>query len=164
MTRKIRCLLFAPLLAAVVLVGCNSSKKPAQVSGKVTYNGQLVTGGIIQFSPADTNEVIQCSILEDGTYLLGAAVPQGEMIVMVDTEAINPTRQKVDYGQVAGKGGYNPDEMMEKMKGSGQIPESAGAAVGKYVPIPRKYAEKKTSTLKVTIKGGKQVYNPELTD
>jgi hypothetical protein len=164
MIRKVRGVLFALLLMAIVLAGCSSSKKPAEVSGKVTYKGEPVTGGMIQFCSVEGNENFQAGITEAGTYVVNG-VSQGEMIVTVDTEGLNPNRPKVAYG--GGKDGSatsSPDAMAEKMKAMGKLPEGAGAKQGAYVAIPKKYGEKGTSPLKTTVKGGKQVYDAVLTD
>lgn len=66
----------ACLLGIVMLAGCGGSLKLAtgKVSGKVTHNGQPVTGGTITFVPIAKKDVkeaglsARCAIQSDGTY------------------------------------------------------------------------------------------------
>jgi hypothetical protein len=173
MIRSFRCFLLLALLIAVCAAGCKSSSTPTVVSGKVTYNGGPVTGGIIRFGAAsgeNANAIYQGTINEDGSYSV-SEVPQGDMIVWIDTEAINPEplgRPKgISYGQPGQKDqaqANDQDAMLKKMKEMGMAPADAGTKTGKYMKIPEKYWDKKKSELRVTTKGGKQTYNPELKD
>src|SRR5262249_40649891 len=136
MVRTVRLFLFVPFLAAFVLVGCKSSSTPAKVSGKVTYNGTLVTGGTIQFIPVDGNDIYRSGIKEDGTYAVNDAA-QGDMVVVVETESINPDppgRPKMDYGAPGQKetgAANNQKSMLDKMVSMERAPPGAGAKVGK---------------------------------
>jgi hypothetical protein len=161
MIQKVRCLLFAPLLLAIVVTGCKSGS-PTTVSGKVTYNGGPVTGGVIRFGAPSQDAYQQGYIKEDGTYSV-TDVPQGEMVVWINTEEINPEpkgkpKSAIQYGQPGQKEGQTgAGGMIEAMKkGKVDIPANAGATMGKYMPIPEKYGTKKDSPLRYTSKGGKQ--------
>jgi hypothetical protein len=162
MIRKVRCLLFVPLFLAVAVAGCKSGSTPTQVSGKVTYNGGPVTGGVIRFGAPGQDASAQGYVKEDGTYTV-SDVPQGEMIVWINTEEINPEPKGkpkgiVGYGQPGQKEGMSgAASMIDSLKkGKMDIPAGAGGTVGKYMPIPDKYQSKKDSTLRATCKGGKQ--------
>lgn len=177
MASKVRFLLFVPLFAGLLLIGCKSSSTPARVEGKVTYKGTLVTGGTITFHPvagevAGAGGNYQVTIKGDGTYSQDQ-LPSGEMVVTVETESINPNpkdRPKDITGpmgaQAQGEGakGYNPNAMLEKMKAMGKAPEDAGKMSGTYVAIPIKYSTPKDSPLKVTLNKGKNTFSPDLQD
>ena len=153
---KARLLLTLPLLLLLVL-GCQKSKTPAKLSGKVTYNGNPVTGGemVFYFGEGGAPEV---TIRSDGTYS-ATDLPVGEATVTIDTESINPKGKMApaQYGGVKGAG-------KEKMKMS-PMPEAASqSAKGEYVKIPLKYKDKKKSGLTVTLTSGEQTHDFELKD
>jgi hypothetical protein len=173
MASKVRVLLFVPLFAGLLLIGCKTSPTPARVEGKVTYKGNLVTGGTITFHPV-TGEVsgaggnYQCIIRGDGTYS-GDQMPSGDMVVTVETETINPNpKDRPKDIQVMGAQdkmqGYDPKMMLNKMKEMGKAPADAGSMSGTYVPIPLKYATVKDSPLKTTFNKGKNTFSPDLQD
>jgi hypothetical protein len=170
MASKYRLLLFAPLLAGLLLIGCKSSSTPARVEGKVTYKGTPVTGGTITFHPVggEVSGNYQCIIKGDATYYQ-EQMPSGEMIVTVETETINPNpKDRPKDAQMMGAQdkmmGADPKMMLNKMKEMGKAPADAGQTTGSYVPIPLKYADVKTSTLKTTLNKGKNSYSPDLQD
>lgn len=149
----------------VISLGCSpSSKTPTTVSGKVTYKGQPVTGGNIAFHPP-AGEATQgasgsygFALNPDGTYI-AVGLPAQEMVVTIDTESLNPNKPKAEYS----KGKENPgDEYKKQMMKRGAVPDVADTS--KYVAIPKKYADKKTSPLKKTLTGGKNTLDFELTD
>jgi len=164
MIRTVRLLLFAPLLMALLAAGCKSGTV-GRVSGKVTYNGNPVTGGKIRFFPTTGSSQegglggYEATIQEDGTYSI-ADVPAGDMVVTVDTEELNP--KKPTMGDPTGMGSkMDPTEMMKK---AGMVPEGSGGTVGKYMKIPEHYAKKDKSGLTVKVSTGKTTYDPKLTD
>jgi hypothetical protein len=173
-------LLFLFLLSLVL--GCGSGKTaPAEVSGKVTYNGGPVTGGTVVFHT--DKGVYPANITAEGNYT-AVDLPDGEAVVTIDTELLNPNRKKITYdattakasgGNVAAqyaaaKGGGAPPAMPAPPKGAGKYESSpAGEGspqgeVGKYVKIPAHYNDKAKSTLKVTLKAGSQHLDFELKD
>jgi len=175
------CLLFILLFGLVL--GCGSSKtNPAQVSGKVLYNGQPVLGGMVVFH--SSAGVYTASINSDGTYTT-SDLPEGEMVVTVDTEGLNPDRKKVlydpstakagaadksRYGGSSGNGVKQPAPAVKPVASGGKqtstspVPEGANADSGTYVKIPKDYADKAKSPLKVVLKSGRQEQNLELKD
>jgi hypothetical protein len=157
------------LLAALLLVGCKPTNPnaPARVTGRVTYNGNPVTGGTIHFHSAD-GASIPIGIGPDGTYR-AFDIPDGDMVVTVETESINPEKKPQEYrGANASGPKYGPKAVvMPKGKGNsgGPKPEESGAsAETTYMKIPAKYADKATSGLTVTLKKGDQTHDIKLTD
>jgi hypothetical protein len=180
-TRRLLCPLLVLLLSLTLVWGCGS-KRPASssVSGQVTYNGAPVTGGSITFHSPDSG-VYPSSIDAKGNYNV-ADLPDGELVVTIETESRNTNKQVPIYdarsgssgakmvrlyGQTAGGGGGGSKEGAppKDMKTKSPAGESAPQGdAGEYVKIPEKYGQKKTSPLKVTIKSGQQSQNFELTD
>jgi hypothetical protein len=87
-----------PLVVALISVagtfGCGPQRveRPdrARVTGKVTYNGKPVQGGVIVFhSISDSKKSGGGSLKEDGSYSV-TNVPIGEAQVTVDTESLKP--------------------------------------------------------------------------
>ena len=165
------------LLSLGLTLGCGSKKSaPAQLSGTVTYKGAAVTGGTLAFH-SDAG-VYTAVIKADGTYTV-ADLPEGEMVVTVDTENLNPEHKTPVYNEKSGgaagakygKSGQpaappqgSPKEGKAKQETS-PAPEGAPKAeVGQYVKIPRTYSDKTKSSLKVTLQAGKQQQNFELKD
>lgn len=151
---KARLLLILPL---VLLPGLGCGKKnpdrAAQVSGSVTYKGNPVTAGTVNFHTSE-GVAISCNITPDGTYL-GTQLPIGELTVTIETESANKNRKVPAYG--AGRAGGGP--------ATSPRPDSAPPVQeGAYVKIPDKYGKKASSGLKVTLEPGKQTHNFELTD
>jgi len=96
------------LLGALLLVGCKATNPnaPARVTGRVTYNGSPVTGGTIHFHSADGADV-PIGIGPDGTYQ-AFDIPDGDMVVTVETESINPEKKPPEYrgGNAGGAAKY----------------------------------------------------------
>ena len=164
----VRCLLVLPLAAAVVgLAGCKKENPnaPAKLSGKVTYNGNLVTGGTVTFHPKE-GAPFQVAIGADGTYR-AVDIPVGEAAVSIETESINPNAKRPEY-KGGGRGGLY-GKMSPAPAGGGKGPSKSptrdGAeAGGEYVKIPAKYADPAKSGLSVKLERGEQTKNFELTD
>jgi hypothetical protein len=155
-TGRLMCLV--PLFLAVV-VGCSSSANPGSVTGKVTYNGQLVPAGSVTFH-IPTGGLIS-DALRDGKYSVHD-LPTGEMVVTIETESANPDgKLQANYG--GNKKGGDPNDYMQKMKERGMIPQGSGNA-GPYVKIPEKYSKKETSPLKAKVTRGSNEFNFDLTD
>jgi len=161
MTRTARLLLLLSL--SLVLVFGWSKKTPnaapvpaslyphalASVSGKVTYKGEPLPAGTLTFHGQGN---YLASIGADGTYST-TDLPIGKMVVTVETESAN--KNKMPRGAYAAK--------MAKM--ISPMPESAKSLPqGKYVRIPVKYADPKTSPLQATLKNGENNINFDLTD
>jgi hypothetical protein len=155
MAAKARCLLMIPLIG-VLASGClggKSANATASVSGTVTYNGNPVKGGKVTFHRQGA-AVSAASIRKDGTYS-ETGLPPEEMTLTVETESVNPNKK----GPVYGGGRYKTEQY--KPPPDVNVPDLSPE---NYVKIPGKYADPKTSPLKVTLSGGKQTHNIELTD
>ena len=141
-------LLVLPALMLAFVIGCNKNdSRSCELTGKVTYKGQPITGGNMTLFIGDAGYPV--AISPDGKYSVNQ-LPEGEATATFDTEQLNPN--KPVYG---GKkdGGMSP------------IPEGAGGGPkGTYVAIPAKYKTKSKSDLKVAVKKGKQEHNFELKD
>jgi hypothetical protein len=182
-TRHLVCQSFLFLLSLAVVVGCGA-KRPssAVISGKVTYNGAPVSGGVVTFHSKEG--VYVSGISTDGAFN-AADLPEGEMIVTIETESVNPAKKQHVYEAKAGAAGGQIAKQYAKAGGAEAaakgtaIPKGAGkdtktqstpgdgapqAEAAVYVKIPEKYADKKSSPLKVTMHSGSQSQNFELTD
>ena len=161
------------LIAAVMVLGCKQGNPnaPARVTGQVTYNGSPVTGGNVYFHPKEGG-AIPAPIGPDGRYT-AFDILDGEMVVTVETESINPDKKQPEYRGYKGGG---PSKMYGGKAGGGAVvpkgkgmemspaPESSPGVNTKYMKIPAKYADPKTSGLTVTLVKGEQTHNIDLTD
>ena len=121
-----------PIAAAMIACGC--SKHAAKVTGDVTLGGKPLTTGVVNFTPVSGGPSAYGNVAADGHYTLQTGAEQslvpGDYIATV---AANAT----------------PDEAARM-----------GIKVGRegIMPLltPAKYADVKTSPLKVTVKAGTQ--------
>jgi hypothetical protein len=128
---------------ALSMTGCGGPYT-GEVSGKVTYRGNPLPGGLVTFVHQD-GRIGVGEIHEDGTYSVPEA-PGGNVKVTVRTVPpipAMPAAVKLPGGIGGGKAEtYYP--------------------AGKYVPIPKKYAEGETSGLALTVKRGSQPFDIDL--
>jgi len=136
-------------LALLLAVGCgpNNPNAPASFSGKVIYKNAPVRGGTVTFH-TQKGAAYNGAIDAEGNYV-AREIPTGEMTVTIETESINPNKKIPEY---AGK------------KMLGPIPKDATKGAGVYVPIPKKYADKKKSGLVVKAEPGENSKDFVLTD
>lgn len=129
-----------PLLACTC--GCGSSK----ISGKVTYKGQPLNGGIVVFTSANGWSG-NAAIAEDGTYNI-SKVPKGSAKVTVTGlgEGRKPPRSK--------KAQRRP-----QVEGAPQVDQGRTS-----VTIPPQYQDLDKTPLKLEVTGGSQTYNIPLDD
>lgn len=151
------CALVGLPLALFLLSGCSGGSKAATVSGKVMYKGQPVTGGTLTLYPTDGkggNSLIP--IKPDGTFST-TDVPPGAKQVSIETESIKgaPTG---GYNQKPPPGAKPPDGAAPKM------PDIDTSNQPKYVKIPKKYDNPKTSGLTWDIGKSKNTKDFDLTD
>ena len=168
--RLARRLGFLPLLAAIAfLAGCGGGKgKQDIVSGKVTMNGQAVSG-IVVFVCSDGKE-ISSPTAPDGGYQI-VAPAKGEAKIAVKGMGAMP----------AGGAAGGPAPGMPGMPGGGagggkappegapggpnapkaDMPGMGGSGAGGVAP-PAKYASPTTSGLTVTVTGGEQKHDIDL--
>jgi hypothetical protein len=137
------------LLLVVGATGCGTSV--GSVSGKVTFKGEPVGGGIVTFhlpgKPAKT-----APIGPDGSYSIDD-VPIGELKIAVDTSTAKPAEPPPE-GTVPQN---MPPEARKSAVYGGKRPEG-----GKYVEIPANYSDTNTSGLTYTVKTGSQTHKIEL--
>src|SRR5262245_28811409 len=70
-----------------ILVGC--SPGIGNVSGKVTYKGKPVPGGLVTFRPADpAKNSITVELDAEGRY--STTLPAGEVTVIIDNRELEP--------------------------------------------------------------------------
>jgi hypothetical protein len=169
--------------ACCLSVGCSSGK--GDVSGKVTFKGAPLKGGIVTFVSEGGGSNIVASIREDGTYT-ASNVASGKYKVCVDTESLKPSSTPTTKGGMKGSGGFIKEPPgstgdLAKAAESGKIKTGPPASekntpgaenyqdpfarmkenAAKYVPIPLKYAKPETTDLTVEVSGG-TTYNIEL--
>jgi hypothetical protein len=130
------------IMLLVSVQGCGGPFSGA-VSGKVTYKGNALPGGIVTVIHPDGRNK-EARIQEDGTYSIPDA-PGGECKVTVHT--IPP----------------KPGSSFIKIGGQPLAPEPFYPA-GKYVPIPKKYGDANTSGLSLTVKRGNSEFDIEIKD
>jgi hypothetical protein len=159
----------AMALLLVVLAGCGPGT--GSVSGKVTYKGQPVPGGLVMFRPADGRHNSVTAELDAEGHYPARILPTGEVIVTIDNRELEPRS-----GIPSLPPGLPLSPEMRAKLGSGKAappapadgPPKSGEDVrqpsGRYLPIPPKYYDAETSGLKFTIKGGEQTLDIELTD
>ena len=156
-------------LLAATLVGCGGgvANAPANISGKVTYKGAPVTGGVVGFFATGTEGGgYSATISPDGTYST-SNIPAGEIKVTVETESLNPNIKPTAYTGGASKGPAGtgaPGGGAPKKMGASPMPGNAVKREAVYVKIPGKYAKKDTTTLKATLKAGSNKVDLDLVD
>lgn len=77
-------------LAVAALAGCQSKPQDESrtiVSGVVTYNGQPLPGGVINFSLPDNSAGSGVKIRSEGKYVTDRA-PVGKALVTIETESL----------------------------------------------------------------------------
>lgn len=149
------------LLVFPVLAGC--APKVGHVTGRVTYRGNPVPAGWIQFRPADAGQNSVTAALDaDGNF--SADLPAGEVTVSIDNREWEPRSE----GAVPSLPPGLPISAETRAKLAAQATskkdEVPRERTGKYLPIPEKYYDASTSGLTFKVKGGNQTENFELTD
>ena len=162
MTTKVR-LLLALTVLAILASGCKNKGAPCSISGKVTYNGNPVTGGTVGFYPVEgEGPSYTTAIGPDGTYST-TDLPVGEVAVTVETGSANKDKKMPVYGKGQGGGGVG-DPQGEKQGAVSPQPKDFQGGGGAYVAIPLKYNLPTTSGLKVKLEKGKNTYDIPLGD
>ena len=126
-----------PVLSAVVAfaalsAGCSSppEQKETVVTGTVTLNGEVLTMGEVVIESADGKTSGRGEIGADGTYRVPSA-PLGKVRAAVRTS---------EHAQYAGN---------TRRVGGKAI--TMGGREGKYVPVPKRYEDTKTSGLEYDV-------------
>jgi hypothetical protein len=99
-------LFVALLLAVVCLSGCRPKEVLGPVQGKVTFQGQPVTQGMIVFCSAQKGVYITAPVSPEGTYEVamanGYGLPPGEYQVAV-TPPIDDLPVEQQYGPITAR-------------------------------------------------------------
>ncbi len=144
----------ASLAGLFALLGCAGGNPNAasSMSGKVTYKGEPVGGGTVRLDKEGATQKegnkMSMNLSPDGTFN-GTDIADGEYTVEIETESA--------------KGNAPTDYKGKKMQSS-PIPQTATVVKATYVAIPKKYAKKDTSGLKIKLEKGKNEKNFDLTD
>lgn len=159
---------FAFLAATMCGCGGGVANAPANISGKVTYKGAPVTGGVIGFfSKNAEGGGYSATINPDGTYSTNN-VAAGEVTVTVETETLNPNIKQTSYTGGASKGpaggGGTPGAGSPKKMSSSPRPGNAAKSEAVYVKIPGKYAKKDSTSLSANLRAGNNKVDFDLTD
>jgi hypothetical protein len=124
-------------LAGLVLSGCGPRVERGRIFGKITYQGQPLTEGLILFSDAAHGVNMTADLKPDGTYEIttaeGKGLPLGTYKVCVCPPLVNPTM------------------------GPGAPPKPK-----EYPNIPKKYRRYETSGLTLTVQQGKNPFDVEM--
>ena len=81
--------LLAGLVAAIVIMpGCGKGEPLTSVAGKISYRGQVVTHGAIQFFGGENRKPVSALIHSDGTYAI--EVPPGSYRVGISSPPVPP--------------------------------------------------------------------------
>jgi hypothetical protein len=144
----VRCASLALSLSVLVWsAGCSKGAKDS-VTGKVTLNGQKVTG-TLTFTGPDKKSVT-APINPDGTYLIENP-SKGDNTITVQGLGTGPGAAPANtFAPVT------PDKGADLMKDKSIKGDTMGS------PPPTKYATE-AGGLKYTVKGGKETHNIELT-
>ena len=168
-------LLFLAILGgALVECGCanKSDSSRVQLTGKVTYKGNPVTGGKITFHPMPlgSGTPIDMFIGADGTLNISEVSP-GEYKVLINTDSLKTKGGEASSGGQPGtkdqvmKGGVRPPkDLAGSASGGPTIDRSKLGKQPVYVAIPAKYKNVNTTPFSITLTKGKQEKNFDLTD
>ena len=142
-------------LLVLVPLGCSGK---GNLSGKVTYRGQPLKGGLVSFLPEEAGKEVKTSAIhEDGSYSV-TGVPAGPVRITVDTKPALPgptPEQMARRGSraAAAAAAFAQDPNAESKTGGGK---------GHYVRIPEKYANPDQSGLTYRVKSGSQPFDIDL--
>jgi hypothetical protein len=122
------------VLIGAAMVACGCSKHAAKVAGDVTLDGKPLTSGVVNFTPVSGGPSAYGNVAADGRYTLQTGAEQslipGEYTVTVAANATADEAARM--GIKVGREGIMP------------------------LLTPAKYADVKTTPLKVTVKSGSQ--------
>jgi len=133
----------------VCAAGCGPSKATGTVAGKISYKGETLGGGRIDFMTPDGNWANSSGIGEDGTYRI-VDVPVGTVKITIETKSVQA---------LSGKG---PPGKFTPPKDTPAPPQFSKG--GKYVKIPEIYADRDKTPLTYEVTKGTQTHDIELKD
>jgi hypothetical protein len=133
----------ALIVASNITAGCNRSEPLGRVYGKVTFQGEPVTAGILVFSNHEKGVHMTAELGPDGSYELqtagGFGLPLGTYKIAVNT----PIPEPPVYGAM------------------NSTPVNAPRA-NSAVNIPKKYQDYETSGLSITVEKGENRFDIEM--
>jgi hypothetical protein len=144
-------------LIVLLLLGAAGCGGPGTVTGKISYKGQTLGGGVVVFT-VPAKESVRSEIGEDGSYTISKC-PTGTAKVTVETVSAKPAQLSPRADRNAGRKpppGAIPEGVDARMYQGG------GEKKGKYVWIPDKYNDPNQSGLEYTVTGGFQQHDIEL--
>jgi hypothetical protein len=153
-------------LIFAIVTGCGGSKKGGDISGKVEYQGNPVTGGKIKFHPTGGGTPVESGIDPNGNYTV-SGVPVGKNKVTIDTSSVKSDMEKMSQkGMGTMPAGPDPSLMKDVPAGK-KAPEGMPemkSFMPKYVKIPDQYADVNKTPLEMEVKRGNQKKDFVLTD
>jgi hypothetical protein len=117
--------------ALLFLAGCGG---PGTVTGKVTFNGQPLPGGLVTVHDSE-GQPRNGPISKDGTYSVSNITPGPAQVTVLTVPDLKSIRDP---------------------EGKGKDP------LGKFVEIPQKFSDKTKSGFSLEVKSGKQEFNLDL--
>lgn len=146
------------LTLSLLLTGCGDSTGLAKrypVSGTVTYNGQPVASGTIEFHPTDfDNQRSAVGTIENGEYYLTTAI-DGDGALPGEYKVAIKAKEPIDYSKAEGNvqgGSLRQDDVAAAIKDAEDL-------------IPTKYSIPQTSNLTYTVQeSSNSDVNFDLTD
>jgi hypothetical protein len=144
------------VLLLPLMLGCQEPGK-SKVSGRVLFDGKPLPGGLVTFLPKEGTPVA-AELDQNGNYAV--LLPAGTAQITVDNEALAP-RPPRDLPTLPPA----VQQAIDKAKKERPVDaaESAPPAADRYVKIPSKYYDFKTSGLSITVTGSEQKLDIELT-
>jgi hypothetical protein len=149
-------------MIVVTIPGCGGAKSPmGKVSGKVTYKGQPVTKGVINFLPEDKEERAAAGTIgADGRYTL-TTYKQGDGAALGRHQVSIVSRDTANLPGGSAAPTMTPQEIMK----SSQSPENVGKkTLEEKGAIPARYSQPDTSGLSFVVKAGSNTYDVDLVD
>jgi hypothetical protein len=145
----------------LLVAGCGPSKPKADVSGKVTYQSKPVPGGNVIFEASDGKQFTGSIDPADGAYTVLGIEVGGEMKVAIENKSLQPQGAAMNPMADPSKfGGKQPPPGSGPMKPPEGITMTGGT--GKYIQLPSKYYDPKTSGITFTPQKGKQEFPIDL--
>ena len=129
----------AGVVACVATLGCDRGETLGKVSGKVTFQGQPLTNGLLVFSNRTKGVHMTAELSADGSYELqtarGFGLPLGDYEVAVSARIVDPP-----------------------MPGMPAPPPVSNT----FSNIPKKYFRPETSGLRLTVVDGNNPFDIEM--
>lgn len=124
-------------LLGMFLTGCGTSAERGRIAGKVTFQGQPLSEGLVSFACSENGIQMSATIKPDGRYEIitteGAGLPQGTYRVVVGPPLVAPLMKP-----------------------------SPGLKAKEYSDIPEKYRRYETAGLTLTVKQGTNPFDIDL--